>query len=215
MNLPKTRTEQAYKLKCNLDRFEGYGEEEYSCDAELMENSSHPVNLDMLFSKPEPINIDSEIRLQGLLSFVEGIDYLYTKPTLPIISKRMLYVLKAIGNFPHQEIPVVIEDDQADFDRELKEWVRSGRANNNYVAVHILEHLDIFDRENSIYKPDSFDPKEVRAETKLVLHKPEGGLPPLFKLSVMPGYLFVSPEAKLALEESGITGIDFIPKTSK
>lgn len=215
MNLSKTRTEQAYRLKYNLDRFEGYGEGEYDCDAELIEDRSSSSIERRFFSKPKPINIDGEIKLQGLLSDLEGIDYLYTKPTLPIISKRMLYVLKAIRDFPHQEIPVVIEDDAADFDRELKQWVLSGRVNNNYVAVNILEHLDIFDRKNSIYKLGILDSNEVRAVTKLALHEPEEGLPPLFKLKVMPYDLFVSPEAKLALEESGITGIDFIPKTSK
>ena len=212
MNLSATNTEQAYELKCNLDRFEGYGEGEYEYDAELTENKSGNSIERRLFYKPEPINIDSEIRLESILSMLEGIDYLYTKPKLPIMSKRMLYVLKAIGDFPHQALPVSIEDAALP---EGQLYGRSGKTNHNYVAVHILEHLDIFDRENSIYKPSGIGSNRVRVAKKLVLHEPEGGLPPLFKLSVMPGYLFVSPEAKLALEESGITGIDFIPKTTK
>ncbi len=215
MNLSQTNIEQAYELDYNLDRFEGYGEEEYSYDAEVIGKDRYETYIYRYFYRPELITEFKKLELRGGLSMLEEIDYLYTKPSLPIMSKRMLYILKAMGDFPHQEIPVVIQDDEADFDRQLKEWIGSGKVNNNYVAVHILEHLDIFDRENSIYEPGIFDPNRVRVAKKLVLHEPEGGLPPLFKLKVMPGRLFVSPEAKLALEESGITGIDFIPKTTK
>ncbi len=62
------------------------------------------------FYHPEPIKDFDHIELEGILELMQGIDYLFTKPKLPIMSRRMLYILNSIGEFPHQVIPVSIKD---------------------------------------------------------------------------------------------------------
>ena len=146
--------------------------------------------------------------MKGLLCDFEGIDYLHTEPTLPVMSKQMLSVLRSVKDFPHQTVSVVIDDIEA----AKGNWFeRSGKVNTNYVALQLLEQLDILDREKSDYDTEDDDPDEIEYINKLVLDVPEEGLPPIFRITENSIYLYVSPEAKTALEEAGITGIRFVP----
>jgi hypothetical protein len=81
---------------------------------------------------------------------------------------------------------------------------------NEFVAVQLLEELDIFDWENSVYKMDSIFPDEVDQIRKLVLKVPEKGLPPIFRLTVDPVVLYISPEGRAALEAANIKGVRFV-----
>ena len=214
MNQVESIVQQAYKLNQDLDRMEDYApewrEEWGVVDAKPIGELANKDSLDMVFYDPEPIDSFKEIRMQGFLSNFEGIDYLYTEPMLPIMSKRMLSVLESVGDFPHQIIPTAIEDTQSMAGADGK-FRRSGKVNTDYVAVQLLEQLDIFDRENSIYEPGIFNPNDVGDIDKLVLKIPESGLPPIFRIANYSIVLYVSPEAKTALEEAGITGIRFVP----
>ena len=211
MNQVESKTQQAYELDQNIDRTEDYApewiEEWGVVDAKVIGELSNQENLDRAFYKPEPINSFSEIRMEGLMYHFEGIDYLYTRPLLPVMSKRMLSVLRSVRDFPHQVIPVTIEDTEVTFD-SLPE--SSGRVSTDYVAVQLLEQLNIFDREKSIYEPGIVNPNKVGFIDKLVLKVPEEGLPPIFRITDNRTYLYVSPEAKAALEEAEITGVNFV-----
>ena len=206
--------QQAYELYQNLDRVEDYAPEYKEqwgvVDAKPSGELAKKDSFNMVFYDPEPIDSFEEIRMHGFLSDFEGIDYLYTEPKLPVMSKRMLSVLESIGDFPHQIIPVIIEDTQsmAGADGQFR---RTGKVNTDYTAVQLLEQLDIFDREKSLYEPNFLNPNKVGRVEKLVLKVPEEGLPPIFRIKDKPTYLYVSPEAKIALEEAGITGIRFVP----
>ena len=212
MNQTEPMVQQAYKLNQDLDRMEDYApewlEEWGAVDAKVIGELANQENLDRAFYKPEPIDSVNEIQMEGLMLHFEGIDYLYTRPDLPVMSKRMLSVLRSVRDFPHQTIPVVIEDTEA----AKGDWLRrSGKVSTDYVAVQLLEHLDIFDREKSIYEPNFLDPNNVGDVEKLVLKVPELGLPPIFRITDKSTRLYVSPEAKTTLEEAGITGIRFVP----
>ena len=211
MNQVESRLQQAYKLSKNLDRIENYPleliEEWGAIDAKVIDELAER-DFNVIFYRSQPINSFNEIRIEGLISDFEGIDYLHTEPRLPIISKRMLSVLENVRDFPHQVIPVVIEDIEMSSFGDLD---RSGKVNTDYVAVQLLEQLDIFDRENSVYSLSSIIPNRVSHIEKLVLEVPESGLPPIFRIKDNRTYLYVSPEAKAALEEAGITGIRFVP----
>ena len=211
MNQIKPELQQAYELGKNLDRAEDYPpewlEEWGTVDIKLIGEFANNENFDRIFYKPEMINSFSEIAMEGLMSDFEEIDYLHTEPRLPIMSKRMLSVLRSVGDFPHQAIPVTIRDMQMASGSFTE---RSGRVNNDYVAVQLLEQLNIFDREKSVYKPRSSNPNAIGRIRKLVLKVPEEGLPPIFRITDNRTYLYVSPEAKAALEEAEITGIRFV-----
>ena len=211
MNQVELKLQQAYELSLDLDRMEDYApewrEEWGIVDAKVMDEFKDAHKLRRAFYKPEPINSVREIRMEGLMYHFEGIDYLYTEPKLPVMSKRMLSVLRSVRDFPHQVIPVTIEDVEVTFD-SLPD--SSGRVSTDYVAVQLTEQLDIFDRKKSDYDVYDDDPDEIEYINKLVLKVPESGLPPIFKIIEDPIVMYVSPEAKTALEEAGITGIRFV-----
>ena len=203
---------QAYEIIHNLDRIEGFDEWEElgSADILVIGELAKQDSFDMVFYDPQPINSFEEIRTEGAHIQIEGLDYILVKPKLPVMSKRMLAVLELVRDFPHQTIPVTIEDTVlvTGTDGMLQP---SGKVNTDYVAVQLLEHLDIFDREKSIYEPNFLNPNKVGRVEKLVLKVPPQGLPPIFRIKDKPTYLYVSPEAKTALEEAEITGIRFVP----
>lgn len=208
---PQSKTQQAYKLGRNLDRFEGYGEEEYSYDAQVTDPKRYGRSINQYFWQPEPIAEFDHIFMEGTLSFLEGIDYLHTEPSLPIMSRRMLYVLNSVGEFFHQVISVSIEDNEVPIHNHGTR-LRSGKVNDtDYVAVQLLEYLEVFDYEKSVYKPSRYPNSRVVSRLKkMVLKEPESGFPPLFRIPEKPLELYVSPQAKLLLEEAGITGVRFV-----
>ena len=211
MNQIRSKQQQAYKLSKNLDRTEDYAPEWINewgiVDTKVIGEIPNRDSFNMVFYDPEPIDSVNEIRMEGLMLHFEGIDCLYTEPDIPVMSKRMLSVLRSVRDFPHQTIPVVIEDTEA-AEESLTE--RSGKINTDYVAVQLLEQLDIFDREKSVYRPSSISTHGVGRIRRLVLKVPTQGLPPIFRIIENSTYLYVSPEAKAALEEAEITGIRFV-----
>jgi hypothetical protein len=128
----------------------------------------------------------------------------------PIMSKRMLEVLLSVRDFPHQAIPIDIKDatQVADVERGigLKD---SGIHNHNFVIVQLLEKLDIFDWEQSVYEPSKISSYGVGKVKKMVLKEPETGFPPLFRVATKATRLYVSAAARTALEAAGIGGVEF------
>ena len=211
-NKPQSTTQQAYELDENFfDRFEGYGEGEHEYDARVIQPKGYPKygDIDRYFWRPESIIDFDHIEMEGTLGLMEGVDYLYTRPNLPIMSRRMLYVLNSVREFPHQVIPVSIEDDVAS--SVYNPYQRSGKVNTtDYVAVQILEDADVFDYEKSIYETSEQFPGTLDYIDKMILKEPKGGFPPLFRIPEERLKLYVSPQAKFLLEEAGITGVRFV-----
>jgi hypothetical protein len=143
-------------------------------------------------------------------------DYLYTDDSDldPIISKRMLYVLRSVGEFPHKAISTRIYEygfqDQGRNNFEGCTTPPKGEFNEDYVSLQLLEHVDGIDYELTEFRP-SVNPAILPPQiTNLVLKEPIGGFPPIFRLAMKrTTYLFVSPAAKEALDEAGIKGLGF------
>jgi hypothetical protein len=167
---------------------------------------------------PEPIN------LVGFLDRLPNqTDFLSTDDFEPILSKRMLYLLRSVGEFPHKAISTRIYDysfqDQGDdsfgrHDYEGPAIEPGGDFNEDYVSLQLLEHVDGIDHEQTEFRP-RLNPNLPPYITNLVLKEPVGGFPPIFRLKSEGGeevYLFVSPAAKEALEAADIRGLNFLPK---
>ncbi len=146
-------------------------------------------------------------------------DFLSTDDFEPIISKRMLYVLRSVGEFPHKAISTRIYDysfqDQGDesygrHDYKGPAIEPGGEFNQDYVGLQLLEHVDGIDHEHSEFRP-RMNPKRQPQITNLVLKEPSNGFPPIFRLNRADesSTLFVSPAAKAALEAAGIKGLGF------
>jgi hypothetical protein len=151
--------------------------------------------------------------------FSHQTDFLSTYDMEPIISKRMLYVLRSVREFPHKTIATRIYDfafQNQGRDMFLdKAPTLTGDFNEDYVCLQLLEYIDGIDYEHSEFNsfPESIESAVVTPPyiSNLILKEPIGGFPPIFRLS-RPGeniMLFVSPEAKEALEQAGIKGLSF------
>ncbi len=119
----------------------------------------------------------------------------------PVMSRKMAEVLLSVGDFPHQIIPVSFVD-HLDVPIEC-----------DYVILHLTERSDLLDTDNSIYTREPVMDDSGRTFIcdieKLVLKEPENGLPPMFRVKWTHVHLFVSAEAKIALEAAGIQGLSF------
>ncbi len=200
--------EQVFRIKVDIDHLVG----DLKDDAWLPEDSEirkYPHRgSNSLFSWPKRIE-----GLDGAVFDCDGeriqiSDFPSVKEDWPIMSRKMLDILLSVGDFPHQAIPVVMSNV---FDNPPIE------AFHNFVAVQLLEHLNIFDWENSVYetvedRPDIVEPNSIE---DLVLVEPEGGFPPLFRVKQIRTRLFISSAAKQALEAADIQGIDYRNKDGR
>jgi hypothetical protein len=181
-------------------------------DAYLVEFPDH-LSYRGKFSRPVEFDYPTHnVEFQGYESSLNETDYPFCDVRWPIMSKRMLNVLLTVREFPHRtwDIPFVGFPDNTP-DELLERGISGGvRHDNEFVAVQLLEQLDIFDWENSVYRMHSIFPDEIDRIRKLVLKVPENGLPPIFRLKVDSVPLYVSPEGRAALETANIKGIRFI-----
>jgi hypothetical protein len=158
---------------------------------------------------PEPIDF-----VGFLDNRLHQTDYLYTDDSdlNPIISKRMLYVLRSLGEFPHKAISTRIYDygfqDQGRNNYEGHTTPPSGEFNEDYVSLQLLEHVDGIDPDSCEYEDThpGILPPQLKA---WMLKEPVGGFPPIFRVKKKSTYLFVLPVTKEALEEAGIKGLGF------
>jgi hypothetical protein len=146
-------------------------------------------------------------------------DFLRTNRMEPIISKRMLYVLRSLQEFPHKAIATRIYDfgfqnQGSDMFCE-KAPSLAGNFSESYVGLQLLERIDGIDYEHSEFIPYPESPESDLILppyiSNLVLKEPINGFPPIFRLSRAGEnvLLFVSATAKEALEEAGIKGLSF------
>jgi hypothetical protein len=155
-------------------------------------------------------NLPEHIEFETIGDIIHHTDYPECKPNWPIMSKRMLDTLLSVREFPHQTIPITMIDCEIVHKPELGRNEKSGEEVHDFVAVQLLEHLDIFDWENSVYELEPNCTDRIESLDKLVLRVPEGGLPPLFRVKEMKTYLCVSSEGRTALEAADIRGVDFL-----
>jgi hypothetical protein len=144
---------------------------------------------------PEKISVVAEPELLSKTDY-PNIEYVHF---WPIMSRRMVEALLSVKDFPHQIIPVTFKD----FLGNLIEC--------DYVILHLGQLSDVLDMEESIYieKQSIIDPSQIIIGDieKLRLKEPEGGFPPIFRVKWDEVSLYVSSEAKAALEAAGIQGL--------
>jgi hypothetical protein len=204
-----TAVKQAYKLKHDAVHIKDTSREYDAYVVEWPEYREYGLK----FCHPRNFDYPAhEVEFHGYESSLSDTDYPYENVAWPIMSKQMLNTLLAVREFPYRawNVPFVGFADNAP-EGLLREGLRGGvRHDNEFVAVQLLEHLDIFDWENSVYEMHPIFPEEVDRIRKLVLKVPEEGLPPIFRLKVDPALLYVSPEGRTALEAAKIKGIRFV-----
>ncbi len=209
---PKPGTaHRAYELDQNFDYREHYKDGERSLhDAFLIE---FPGSDDVRFWTAEPLSLPEPVEFDAQADVLGSIDYLLPEVDWPIMTRRMLDVLLSVREFAHQVIPLVMHEIPVlseEVEMEGGPYIRTGKVNHDYVAIQLLEMLDVFDYENSVYEPHprvlgrlSGSPK------KMVLKEPIRGYPPIFRTKPLESRLYVSAEARAALEAADIRGLRF------
>ena len=204
-----TAVKQAYKLQPDFVYIRDTSREYDAYIVEWPEYREYSIK----FVDPDDFDYPNHgVKFQGYESSLSDTDYPYCSVSWPIMSKRMLNTLLAVKEFPHRtwDVPFVGFPDNAPEGMLIQELRDGVRHDDEFVAVQLLEQLDIFDWENSVYEMDSMFPDEISRIRKLVLKVPEEGLPPIFRLKVNPVPLHVSPEGRAALEAANIKGIRFV-----
>jgi hypothetical protein len=169
-----------------------------------------------LIENLEPYEVPEPVDWVGFLDErLHQTDYLYNDLGWPLISKRMLYVLRSLGEFPHRLISTRIYDygfqNQGENNYASHTTPPAGEFNEDYVGLQLLEHVDGIDPDSCVYEddyPGILPPSLISWRLK----EPIGGFPPIFRVQKKSTYLFVLPAVKEALEEAGIKGLDFFPK---
>jgi hypothetical protein len=208
-NLSVTEPE-TYRLTCDLDHLPTWDvpEDEVLYDMWLIEFPNAPSSTGDFLPPVELGELPERIEFQGIFEFIDRTDYPYNDADWPIMSKRMLEVLHSVGNFAHNAYPIVITNAEEGEEREYDS------ERYDYVAIQLLEALDIFDWENSIYQRDPESPNFLSDDDieKIILKKPESGFPPLFTVvGPFMRVLYLSAEARQALDAAGIKGINYRP----
>jgi hypothetical protein len=204
-----TLIKQAYELDHNPVNIRDTSREYDAYIVEWPEYRGYSIK----FMDPDDFEYPShDVKFQGYESSLSDTDYPYCSVSWPIMSKRMLNVLLSVKDFPHRtwNVPFVGFPDNAPEGLLIQDLRDGVHHDNEFFAVQLLEQLDIFDWENSVYRMHSIFPDEIDRIRKLVLKVPEEGLPPIFRLKVLSGQLYVSPEGRAALEEANIKGVRFV-----
>lgn len=153
-------------------------------------------------------DLPDRVEFEAIFDTLKKTDFPITNVRWAIFSKQMLEILYNLKTFPHKKIPIVMVDCEVVSDGQGSTKI-SGIENHHFIAVQLLEHIDLLDWEKSIVEPSFILPDQVMGIQKLVLKETTDPLPPLFRLSAYPTAIFVSAEARTALEKAGIKGVIF------
>jgi hypothetical protein len=159
-----------------------------------------------------PYDENESIKFLGWLNRLPETDFPHNKPGLLLMSKKMLETLCSVGSFPHRVIPARIfsYDLEYDIDEYLDcQNLDANLCNEDFIIVQLLEHLDAIDRERSTFKTSPAFPNDPPEVDQLVLREIPGGFPPLFRVNGYETYAFASPEAKQALDRTGIRSVKY------
>jgi hypothetical protein len=156
-----------------------------------------------------PITVPERIFFEANVETLKTIDFPINDRNWPIMSRRMIAALEGVGDFAHRLIPVIMLDDTVPTKARLDAGgnPRPGVAVEGFAAVQITHYTDAFDWERSEYVKHETLKDRVFKVDKLVLK--DVPVPPLFRLSALPGLRLVSAAGRAALEKAGIRGVAF------
>lgn len=154
----------------------------------------------------------NEIILQGNFNVIpQNTDYPIVDIGIPLMSKKMIFLIEDTGQVKLNKIDSIIIDDTflGEIYDNTVNFSSDIRKNNDYQFVQVTDYLEAFDYDNSIFKSLRSNPEKIGIINKLVLKEPIQGFPPIFRIAEKPSMLFVSESTRKALESNGIKGCIF------
>lgn len=228
-----------YKLSRNIDRFQpfgvgefgdGYLETKFNNWEEIESAFPAAIKIDLIgddgivLRKKQSDNLLHVVKVQmpaelvfiGFDDLFEYTDYPYLQNIRlwPVISIKMLDVLLSLSSFSYQAVPVIFEKVDSLLLTSEEKIKAPPFLNHEFIILQLLEYLNAFDRDKSVYTIEydenlAGEPVEFINIDKLVLKEPLNGFPSIFRVKEDKTSLYVSAEAKEALEKTGIKGLDF------
>jgi hypothetical protein len=195
-----------YKLKQD---FEHSGDSEKDAFHIPFEHSDKAsvifLNKKYISKLPERIYFESNFNL------IPKYDYPLTDLRIPIMSDKLIQLVKSIGKPPIIEVPVVMLDDtylkpKFDNNGELKADVNFV---DSYKAIMLTERYDCFDKKKSDFEPSELNPSKPGYINKLVIKSSDQVLPPIFRINESPSTLLVTEILKDKIQDVGIRGCVF------
>jgi|GEM_PF-1137364 len=160
----------------------------------------------------EKVTINQPLYLIGNLTVMpEKTDYPIIDIGISVMSNNMISILESQSQLNLNKIPVKTLDDtylgkRFDWRGNLKNDILN---NDAYSILQILEYSESFDYENSVFRPLRSNPNMPGVIKKLVLKEPKDGFSSIFKIKEKSSKLFISAQAKEALEANDIKGCVF------
>lgn len=160
----------------------------------------------------EPLQVPDPVLFEANFKVTRQSDYPCNDVNWPLMSPRMIEVLRSVGDFPHRLVSVRLVDHKV---RRAARYAPDGSLrpeamDDRFAAVQLTEHIDVVDWERSVFERDQIGPGIVfYSFDELILREPPGGFPPLFRIPASKGLLLVSARARRALEDAGIHGVVF------
>jgi hypothetical protein len=154
---------------------------------EINDNSHKGKTFDLtkmpkLFYKPAD-GVKSDL-VRGAVSF-------------PVVSKKLREIIEVSGDenvIFHKVELLGLGNDEIDVDK-------------SYSFMNILNPVDCFDFEKSIYKPMEGFPKIATNIDKIVLDETKIDGRKIFRIIQSPGIIFIAKEIKTEIEDSNLIGI--------
>jgi hypothetical protein len=199
------KTQKAYVLERDLDHLE---EEYHEAWVDLDDMFDGWESVGHTFKQSDKSRFSShppeKFSMHAFFDYLEYTDFPVTEQSWPIMSKRMIETLRTAGEFRHETFPITM------IDSNINPPDINNIENHDYEIIHILEHLDVINHEESVYKISSTT-GTIRNIDRLVLKTPPNGFPPVFRIVGYIHDIFISHDAKTALEKDSIKGLRFVP----
>jgi len=151
----------------------------------------------------------NRIILQGNFNIIpDKTDFPVVDLGLPLMSNKMLSILEEGYDKVFNKVDAVIVDDTylgSLFD-EKGQLIENVPKNIDYKFFQILSYTDVFDRDQSLFKPMRSNPEKIGIINKLVLREPPNGFPAIFRIEEKPSMLFINESTKNKFEHYKIKG---------
>ncbi|MEW5675621.1 hypothetical protein ABGT15_04855 [Flavobacterium enshiense] len=161
----------------------------------------------------ESFDLPKQLYFGADYKIIPTIDYPANSLLIDIMSNQMLTILSGTGEFKFRTIPVIMFNHKELEAYHIEEGIGFedlNERNEDYLAFQLMDFTAAFDKDNSVYRMSRAFPDEIGSIQKLVLKEPINGFPPIFKIEEDVTLLFITEEAKTALETAGIKGCEFV-----
>jgi hypothetical protein len=196
---------KVYRLKADLSHVDDTG-------TDCAHYPPQPiVGLDTAILRAKPFDCPSSLFFDANFDVLGKIDLLVNDLAWPIISRRLYKTLLSCGDFAHRTLPVLLGDQSFLEER----YDHQGRLNPNipvnhdYLALHVQELPDLFDRQRSEFTIHPVFPDKVGMIKELIL-KDQAEYPPIFRLVERPTMLLINELVYEILSQGGFGGLEMV-----